>query len=371
MMDILRLYRSVFECRLVFYLRGHLATLRTNLREDSFFPERERKSYPVRLADNIRWYILHGEINPYYNSYGFDVKGLRDQRRYLAYRRFRIERNNGNLALSSAYGYNYICVLRDKVLFSSYMAGVLGARYVPENIGRLLPDGTVHRFGAEHAPAPLHEILAAESGDLFIKKLNGQCGEGCFLLENAAERDLVVNGEPMTVEEFLRHTAGSEFVVQRRISQHEALEKLNPSCLNTVRIVTILGRSGGRPVIFGQFLRLGVDSVMDNRAAGGIAVRIDDGGVLRGDGFGHHFRCRAHPVTGEIFDGRPIPFWTDIQQLVFKAHDALRDIPAIGWDVAVTPTGPLLIEGNDNWELCGFQDTAGGMKERWRRLRNA
>ena len=377
-MDYLKPYRVLEELLRTLHFPAQWRQLRLNLREPGFFPELPRKSLPARLADNLRWYLLHGEISPYYNSFGFDVKGLRDQRTYLPSRRFRLERNGEDMSLDSIYGCRYLCVLRDKLLFSAWMGRALGARFVPEDLGLLRADGAVSlREGLRDAsgaplPAalPLAAFLAAWRGDFFMKKLAGACGDGCCLVETAGEGALRVNGGEMTAEAFTAGLLGSEYVLQRRIRQHEALSRLNPSCVNTIRIVTILGRKSGEPRMLGQFLRLGVDSVMDNRATGGLAVRVDDEGVLRGDGFGHHFRCAAHPVTGAVFEGVRLPFWPEAVQLVLDAHNALRDIPSVGWDVAITPDGPVLVEGNDDYELCGIQDTAGGVREKWIRLHN-
>lgn len=367
-MDFSKYLRTIYEWRRTFYLRGNLKTLKNNLQEESFFPAEARKSYPVRLLDNLRWFFLHGEINPYYNSYGFDVKGLRDQSTYLPYRRFRIERNNGNLYLDGPYGYNRICVLRDKSLFSAYMAKNLGAEYVPDDLGHLTPEGTVNfQAGSISSAVDFPTFLQRSDGDLFIKKLAGECGDGCYLLEDPGsdETRLLVNGRPATYGELVNETAGSEYILQRRIPQHERLNALNPSCVNTIRIITVMGQKSRCPHIFAHFLRLGVNTVMDNRATGGVAVLIDENGVLRGDGFGHHFICHEHPVTGVPFDGYALPFWPEVKELVLAAHNTLPEIASIGWDVALTPTHPILLEGNDNWELCGVQDTAGGIKARW------
>ena len=45
-------------------------------------------------------------------------------------------------------------------------------------------------------------------------------------------------------------------------------------------------------------------------------------------------------------------------------HQKISYIWSIGWDVAITPDGPLFIEGNDNWEITLHQ-TENGLKERW------
>lgn len=46
------------------------------------------------------------------------------------------------------------------------------------------------------------------------------------------------------------------------------------------------------------------------------------------------------------------------------AHKSLYGIHSIGWDVAITDQGPVLIEGNDNWEISIIQIDR-GLKKEW------
>jgi hypothetical protein len=54
-------------------------------------------------------------------------------------------------------------------------------------------------------------------------------------------------------------------------------------------------------------------------------------------------RCGA--TFGETFDGT--------SQLVTRLDRirAFPGFPSIGWDIAITPIGPVLIEGNYNWDV--------------------
>ena len=45
------------------------------VRSESYFPEKERKSYIKRLMDNLAWLFKYREANHFYNMYGFDVVG--------------------------------------------------------------------------------------------------------------------------------------------------------------------------------------------------------------------------------------------------------------------------------------------------------
>jgi hypothetical protein len=54
----------------------------------------------------------------------------------------------------------------------------------------------------------------------------------------------------------------------------------------------------------------------------------------------------VHPVTGAQVTDRTLPHWEAIKAIALKAHNASKGRLLVGWDIAVTPDGPLLLEGN-------------------------
>lgn len=50
-----------------------------------------------------------------------------------------------------------------------------------------------------------------------------------------------------------------------------------------------------------------------------------------------------------------MPEWEKIQQLSFRAHALVPDLWAVAWDWAITPDGPILLEGNSGWSLAAPQ----------------
>ncbi|MEO0361800.1 MAG: sugar-transfer associated ATP-grasp domain-containing protein, partial [Pseudomonadota bacterium] len=50
---------------------------------------------------------------------------------------------------------------------------------------------------------------------------------------------------------------------------------------------------------------------------------------------------------GVRITGTKLPFWEEAKALALDAHDrGFREYNLVGWDVAITPDGPMLIEGN-------------------------
>ncbi len=61
-------------------------------------------------------------------------------------------------------------------------------------------------------------------------------------------------------------------------------------------------------------------------------------------------RVACHPDSGVVFDGFVVPRFFEAVDLVKACHSLLPGLHSIGWDVAVTPEGPVLLEGNDDWD---------------------
>ena len=57
-----------------------------------------------------------------------------------------------------------------------------------------------------------------------------------------------------------------------------------------------------------------------------------------------------HPETGNAFADLVLPDWSDAKALALRAHRAIPGLDAIGWDMAFTERGPLLLEGNAWWD---------------------
>jgi hypothetical protein len=107
------------------------------------------------------------------------------------------------------------------------------------------------------------------------------------------------------------------------------------------------------------------DSHVDNSHSGGITMAVSDDGRLSKQGLqistGKKFT--KHPLTGIKFSEFTIPFWDAAKELVVNAHKHLYGMNSVGWDVAITPYGPILIEGNSKWDMTIFPQLTGEAPE--------
>ena len=192
-------------------------------------------------------------------------------------------------------------------------------------------------------PIKLEKILNNDSEKIVLKSSNGQCGIG---IEVRKSKDF--NRE--TLLERLKET-DNDFV-EDYVEQHKELNKLSPSGLNTVRIITQLN-SNGEVEILGARLRITINSSIDNLAAGNIAAPIDlQTGLINGPGVYSDITKEdeiTHPITGVKIVDFKIPLWEESLQMTKEAALLHPENRSVGWDVAITNNGPELIEGNHDW----------------------
>jgi hypothetical protein len=139
---------------------------------------------------------------------------------------------------------------------------------------------------------------------------------------------------------------------------------LAQGALSTLRMVTIRDEAGN-PELLAAALRFPrrAGALVDNFHAGGLAAIVDlargclgpatDLGLARDSGW-----HRKHPVNGAQIEGLAVPFWREARTLAVAAHAKLGDRVIIGWDIAVLPEGPVLVEANgfpdlDILQRCG------------------
>lgn len=144
-------------------------------------------------------------------------------------------------------------------------------------------------------------------------------------------------------------------VVEEYVVQHPIMNSLNPSSVNTLRIVSISSKtepvtpSGKYVDIAYVCLRIGgSDAFVDNYHSGGMAVAVDlETGCVVTDGVNELGQIiSAHPTTGAVFKGFKVPYFKEALDMVIEACEKNNLGAYIGWDVAISENGPVLIEVN-------------------------
>ena len=217
-----------------------------------------------------------------------------------------------------------------------------------------LVDGTRALRLNDNSRAPLGEVIdQIAAGTYFAKFRIGGGGEGAFRIAdgqivfadgtNAAAR-------PDTLTDIFAKSE-QNYLLQEVARQNEALSTLNPSSLNTIRCLTYLDR-GGNAHVMGATLRLGAGTmVVDNASSGGLFCGIDiNRGCLFATGINKaEDTFTQHPTTGVVFKDYALPDVERVFEMCTRCHEAIGHPMTVGWDVAMAPDGPMLLEGNPRW----------------------
>lgn len=186
-------------------------------------------------------------------------------------------------------------------------------------------------------------VLDTRSKKIVFKIKDGGCGRRVF----------VDDAGKYTTDSLISYMGENDYdLVEEFVQQHEVINNLAPTALNTVRIITQL-RPNGEVAVVGCRLRISVHGVTDNLAAGNIAAVINpETGIITSDGVYSDITKHdesIHPVTKLKIAGTQIPFWKESIALVKEIAALDSRNRSVGWDLAITSTGPDIIEGNREW----------------------
>lgn len=199
----------------------------------------------------------------------------------------------------------------------------------------------------------LRTCLQSWNFDILIKPISSSGGTDVLGLKWDNGRFLGEQEEEWSVDliwEHLNKHWDSGCLIERRVFNVGQTAKINPRCLNTFRIVTIRSLDGKWHVPV-HLLKFGSGNVcVDNISAGGIIVHLDDQGVAT-KALGDHFRqlITHHPDTGLPIVGFQAEGFKEVVALALEASRKFVMFGTIGWDIAFTADGPMIIEGNTLW----------------------
>jgi len=208
------------------------------------------------------------------------------------------------------------------------------------------------------------DVLQTELPNKFIiKPAQGSlgCGVRAFNRQGAAFADSAGSiYSASDLYDIMRADARFDsFVIEKTLANHPDIDNLTSNTrLQTLRMVTICDADNRCRVIAAHLKIIAGFGVTDNFAnglSGNMSSSVDlVRGVLkpakgaRPDGSGMH--CfNEHPHTGRVFSDFTLPYWDEACTLAETAARHFVPIRTVGWDVALTPEGPVILEGNFWW----------------------
>lgn len=170
-----------------------------------------------------------------------------------------------------------------------------------------------------------------------VKPVDQLCGSGIEMVE-------INDNEKETFDKLIDN---KQFLLEEIIVQDEKMASLNPSSINTIRVVTIV-RNGN---VYTPFIALRMgrkDVVVDNFNHGGLNALVNDRGVVYTAGVSKDEKeYEFHPDSNVKIKGFEIPHF---DELIKVAKDVALVTPSLGmcgWDMCISKDkGVCVIEGN-------------------------
>ncbi len=341
-----------------------------------------------RLVDIVKSGLRYRLSPLEYYLYGFDADGITRKKRFSYLSNERIVR----IFRPALNNRRWISVLENKLLFFHYysqfklpVVNVYGF-YYPDR-GFFL-DGTSLRGKDDF----VKWIKKSGIKDLVVKPVGSLGGKGIKIFTRVISPELALgnDGKEYTLGEIFsfmdnditarqpREDPFRGYIIEAKISQDPVMNVLSGASLNTIRVSTIITKHNEVLIDFAM-IRMGkAGSLTDNLHQGGYVVNIQiEKGELDEKTFG--YRGEEGPWIEEkeqkvkqLFTKGRIPYWDAIVSLVKKTAALSPELRSVGWDIALSKDGPVLMEGNDNWDMVIAQVLAGGyLTERRREILRA
>ncbi len=199
--------------------------------------------------------------------------------------------------------------------------------------------------------------------EFVIKPARSALGKGIMVFQRSENGFVDAEGTSYSASGIWEMMCGNRefscFVIQERLRNHPELMRLSGNDnLQTVRMISFVDMAGLADILQAQLKLITGDNVTDNfeyGLTGNIQAQVSlaDGKLAHAitiapDGSGIK-TVAAHPQTDICFAGFQLPFWVEACRLVKRAALKFSPIRTIGWDIALTPDGPVMLEGNIWW----------------------
>lgn len=293
--------------------------------------------------------------------------GFQSSRAYYQYSLYRDDRRSSAVAYLHNRERTSLCAqidghvtsgqIQDKLLFAKACESA-GLPAVP--VLAIVDAGRLRNL--DH-PGCSDEFVAGSlpEYDLFIKPVSSSRGQNVSRWQYLGPgRYRNSDGTVCSANEIGRQNRpGGPYLVQPCLRNHSDIANLSTGSLATVRIVSGRYPDGLVEIIAATFKMPRGQSLTDNH---GFSCPVD----IKSGTLGPGGRYRPvdqqfdwHPTTRAAIADRVLPDWQQAIQLVMRAHAVFNEHAFLGWDVALTPEGPVLLEANVGWDVVTVQKPQG------------
>ena len=301
----------------------------------------ERKSLSTMLLETCHLWVRNKHFPTYYFTRLLFLPDWGDYRDYISTRElFKI------IYSEKIQSHDIVEILNDKIRFAKFcLKNNLPA---PKLLGYSIRNEFIFKEVS-------FEIKNISDAMAFFDQLFHEFGLSKIIIKNIASkggRGIIVLNKNHLKEQLTAvydTLVNQSYIFQEIVSNHHLIDEIYAHSVNTLRVDTVF--IDKEVHILGACMRFGVGgNLIDNASAGGFYVPMDPiSGTLWKYGvqnIQNNGRCfRKHPDTDFVLNGFEVPFYQESIQLV-KELTKLLPNRIIGWDIAITNEGPIVIEGN-------------------------
>ncbi len=281
----------------------------------------------------------------------FDDKFLKgaDKRAFVGQRR------NIELMAEINHRVDWLGLLSNKITSASYFAAY-GLPVVP--IRAIFAPGF-----STNAPNLLRSrdelrafLLTPESYPLFGKPVESVQSLGALALSGCNPKTgevIDLSGEKQSVDVVINDIEthySSGYVFQELLQSQRNLVPMIGPRLATVRVVTLLTDNGAKVFRAGWKIPANGNIADNFWRSGNLLAGVDlETGCIERVTSGTGFELRDvthHPDTAAKLAGVAIPEWSRMKEVAVEGANLLRHFGMIGWDMAPTDRGPVIVEAN-------------------------
>ena len=307
-----------------------------------FLRDKQKKNYFKIFKEFVNLLLIKKEVPFYYFKYLYrkDITNYKD---YVSTKEaYRIKYKD------TFHKEEYLTIISNKLSFSIYCDwnGLPVPSLLSHNFeSNFYYKGNHFKINDENELIDFFGMVLdkSEKDSLFIKPLSMYGGTGCFRISKEN-----LNIDLLECAEFIMQNG---CIHEEAVIQNEEINKIHSGCINTMRVETFIDKKGEIHIL-SAFMRFGIGkSHVDNAHSGGFYVGINlKNGTLRD--IGHQYmeyggaKYTIHPDSKFAFANFEIPYFKELCDLVIKGVQFLPD-RYIGWDIAISNKGPVIIEANE------------------------
>lgn len=172
---------------------------------------------------------------------------------------------------------------------------------------------------------------------IIVKPIDGEGGKGIEKYEYINDEESKIVYSSLLFKK--------QLLVEQCIKQHPDMNKLYNKSVNTLRMFTFY--KDGQAYFLQAILKVGNGGVVDNFSSGGMYTYVDDEGTVYAEAIDQmDNKYYKHPISNETIVGFKVPMFKEAVSMVKEVAKVVPEMGYIGWDVAISEDGPVLVEGN-------------------------